>query len=117
MAPASPEPPPDGPEPAEPPLDGPELAAWLAGRGLADAELLAVLVNAGLDALTPEQLRLLHGLLEAFHQLRREPGQVPQNKEPGWDPTQAPVRSVGDAQGHGGADARRLPGRPEGGKQ
>jgi hypothetical protein len=51
------------------PEDPRELRAWLERLGLADADVLAVLDNAELDRLDPDQRRMLHGLLEARWQL------------------------------------------------
>jgi hypothetical protein len=47
------------------PDDPSELRQWLERLGLTDAALLAVLTNQDLAELDHEQLRLLHGLLEA----------------------------------------------------
>ena len=47
------------------PDDPSKLRQWLERIGLADAAILAALTNEDLAALDHEQLRLLHGLLEA----------------------------------------------------
>jgi hypothetical protein len=48
-----------------------ELARWLEEHGLGQPEVLAVIPNEVLERLGPDELRLLHGLLEAAYQLRR----------------------------------------------
>jgi hypothetical protein len=47
------------------PDDPAQLRAWLESIGLEDADVLAIFGNDDLAELDPEQLRMLHGLLEA----------------------------------------------------
>lgn len=47
------------------PDDPAQLREWLERMGLEDAEVLAIFGNDELAELDPEQLRMLHGLLEA----------------------------------------------------
>jgi hypothetical protein len=50
------------------------LRAWLERIGLEDAEVLAIIGNDELAELEPEQLRLLHGLLEARWSIDHDDG-------------------------------------------
>jgi hypothetical protein len=47
------------------PDDPARLRAWLESLALEDADVLAIMDNADLAELDPEQLRMLHALLEA----------------------------------------------------
>jgi hypothetical protein len=47
------------------PDDPARLREWLERIGLKDADVLAIMDNDHLAELDPEQLRILHGLLEA----------------------------------------------------
>jgi hypothetical protein len=53
------------------PEDPSQLRQWLERLGLADARILAVVSNKDLAELDHEQLRLLHGLLEARWRIDR----------------------------------------------
>jgi hypothetical protein len=56
-------------QPPPEPHNGPDLARWLADHGLDGAEVLTVIPTEELERLSSDELRLLHGLLEARWQL------------------------------------------------